>query len=142
MDIQIQLECWKVASLEMKLGHSENEPPKEKSGENSFHLSFEARGIEGLPDEFVIAFDITIEGVELTLDLHMDFFFKANQDLDEEFKKSDFVKVSAPAIAFPYIRSYISNLTLQSGYPTVILPSINFVHLAKEKERKKNLSQE
>ena len=95
-----------------------------------------------MPDEFVIAFDITIEGVELTLDLHMDFFFKANQDLDEEFKKSDFVKVSAPAIAFPYIRSYISNLTLQSGYPTVILPSINFVRLAKEKERKENLSQE
>ncbi|TFH93897.1 preprotein translocase subunit SecB, partial [Porphyromonas levii] len=27
------------------------------------------------------------------------------------------------------VRSYISNLTMQSGYETVVLPSINFVKL-------------
>ncbi|WP_222708016.1 protein-export chaperone SecB [Algibacter pacificus] len=60
--------------------------------------------------------------------------FKLDKDISEEFKLSDFPKINAPAIAFPYLRAYISNLTLQSGFEPVMLPSINFVNLAKEKE--------
>ena len=63
------------------------------------------------------------------------FLFQVDQIVDEEFKQSDFIKVNAPAIAFPYVRSYISNLTLQSGFAPIILPSVNFVTL---NENKKN----
>ena len=52
--------------------------------------------------------------------------------VDEKFKQSDFLTINAPAIAFPYVRSYISNLTLQSGFSPIILPSVNFVKLAKK----------
>ena len=62
------------------------------------------------------------------------FMFSVDGEITEGFKLSDFPKINAPAIAFPYLRAYISNLTLQSGLEPVMLPSINFVTLAKEKE--------
>ena len=42
----------------------------------------------------------------------------------EQYKSSFFI-LNAPAIAFPYIRAYISNLTTQSGLFTVTLPTYN-----------------
>ena len=53
-----------------------------------------------------------------------------DEKITEDFKLSSFSKINAPAIAFPYLRAFVSNLTLQSGLEPVILPSINFVQLA------------
>ena len=39
--------------------------------------------------------------------------------------------INAPAIAFPYLRSFLSILTMQAGYPPVMIPSVNFVEFAK-----------
>lgn len=61
--------------------------------------------------------------------------FKIDEDISEEFKLSNFPKINAPAIAFPYLRAFVSNLTLQSGFEPIILPSINFVKLAEENEQ-------
>lgn len=58
--------------------------------------------------------------------------FETDSDIDEKFKRSSFPYVNAPAIAYPYLRAYISNLTLNSGYSPIMLPSVNFVAL-KEK---------
>lgn len=65
----------------------------------------------------------------------IDTFFESVSDeellvmLNNDFIKSPFLKVNASAIPFPYIRSFVSNLTLQAGYAPVILPSVNFVAL-------------
>ena len=64
--------------------------------------------------------------------------FEADGEIDDEFLDSDFAKISAPAIGFPYVRAFISNLSLQAGLPLVILPSINFIQLAHQ-ERASNL---
>ena len=56
----------------------------------------------------------------------------------EEYKSSLFV-VNAPAIAFPYVRAYIANLTAQSGLFTVTLPTFNLTSLADD--LKKNISE-
>lgn len=55
--------------------------------------------------------------------------------IDEEFKNSLFPKVNAPAIAFPYLRAAIANMTLQAGLPPLMLPSFNFNNLV-SKEKK------
>ena len=60
--------------------------------------------------------------------------FRLDEEITEEFKLSDFPKINAPAIAFPYLRALVSNITLQSGFDPVMLPSINFVKLAEERE--------
>jgi preprotein translocase subunit SecB len=43
---------------------------------------------------------------------------------DEEFKQ--FWTINAPAILYPYARSFVSTLIAQTGVPPVILPLMNF----------------
>ena len=52
--------------------------------------------------------------------------FETDEEFDETFKDSAFVRVNAPAIAFPFIRSYVAHVTLIGGYEPVILPSRNY----------------
>ena len=124
--MKIQLHEWKVKNLTFSI--KQNAPTKD----NNFQLSF---GHTFNPDnshEFVIGFKIGIEEEAFDLNIEMVFVFQLDTEIDEEFKNSPFLKINAPAIAFPYIRSYISNFTLQSGFNPVILPSINFVSLNEE----------
>lgn len=63
--------------------------------------------------------------------------FVTDVPIDDEFINSNFPYVNAPAISYPFLRTFISNLTLNSGYSPVMLPSVNFVAL-KDKTRKSN----
>ena len=42
-----------------------------------------------------------------------------------------FARVNAPAILFPYLRETVSNMTARSGHPAILLPTVNFVELAR-----------
>jgi|LGVF01.1.fsa_nt_gb preprotein translocase subunit SecB len=44
----------------------------------------------------------------------------------------NFFYISAPAILFPYIRSYITSLSALSGVTPIILPTMNLTHLSEE----------
>ncbi|MFZ3564066.1 protein-export chaperone SecB [Tenacibaculum finnmarkense] len=50
------------------------------------------------------------------------------RNLTEE-KLNQFLYLNAPAILFPYIRSYITSLTALSGISPVILPTLNLSSL-------------
>lgn len=52
------------------------------------------------------------------------FGFEQNADIKEDVKEF-FIKRSTLAILFPYIRSYITNLTAQSGIKPIIMPPMN-----------------
>ena len=65
----------------------------------------------------------------------MRFFFETDSPITEDFKKSSFPLINAPAIAFPYLRSFLSVLTMQAGYSPIMLPSINFVEFAKKAQK-------
>lgn len=80
---------------------------------------------------FGVGLFIELKDNEFSLKVEMVFLFELDSIIDDEFKNSDFPKINAPAIAFPYVRSFISNITLQSGFAPVILPSINFVEFVK-----------
>lgn len=49
---------------------------------------------------------------------------------------NNYFYVNAPAIIFPYLRSYISALTALSGCSTVIIPPMNMMSLGKKLEEK------
>ncbi|WP_103867239.1 protein-export chaperone SecB [Aquimarina sp. I32.4] len=123
--MKIQLESWKVQNLSLNMIDGARE-------ENSFGLKTGQVFPENERTKFIILFNIDLKDKFFNLDFEVSFVFSTEKEIDEEFKFSDFPKINAPAIAFPFIRSYISNLTLQSGFEAVILPSINFVKLAKE----------
>ena len=87
--------------------------------------------------DFAIVFDFTLQNnsEKFKLELKAIAHFSTQSDIDEDFKNSAFVNINAPAIAFPYVRTFISNLTLNSGYDPIVLPAFNFLQLAEEKEK-------
>lgn len=93
------------------------------------------------PNKFGIRFDIQLSSTTgFSLHVTSIAHFEADEDLDKEFFTSDFVKINGPAIGFPYLRSFISNLTLLSGFNPVFLPTFNFVAMAQNARLKENLN--
>lgn len=123
--MKIQLVSWKVENLNFNTLESIRE-------ENSFTLNVGQVFMESDKQQFLVAFEIDLKDKSFDLDFKMVFAFATEEKITEEFKFSNFPKVNAPAIAFPFVRSYISNFTLQSGFEPIILPSINFVKLAEK----------
>ena len=129
--MKIQLDNWKI----LKMNFSSRD---EERSENSFDLKTGNFFPENDPKSFGVGFEIEIKDQKFDLNVEAVFMFHLDDDIKEEFKISDFPKINAPAIAFPYLRAYISNLTLQSGFEPVMLPSINFVNLVRESESGEN----
>lgn len=124
--MQITLRETKVESFNFE---SIEVPPKE----DTFKLSFFNAYNEESKSYFVVKFDISLESKEgFSLSLSYVAYFEGDGDLDDDFKKSHFPKVNAPAIAYPFLRSFISTLVVNSGYGAVILPTINFQALSEE----------
>ena len=103
-----------------------------ESDENSFNFivgaSAENKNI------FVVIFNLKIsdEHENYFLETTYEASFITNEEIDDNFMNSNFPKINAPAIAFPYFRAFISTITQQAGFNTVVLPSVNFVKLAEE----------
>ena len=53
-------------------------------------------------------------------------YFKFKVEENDELTLSNYFYTNAPAIVFPYIRSYIASVTALSGLPAVHLPLVNF----------------
>lgn len=126
--MKIQLENWKIKNLNFSF-------KEEERSENSFDLNTGNFFPEDEEKTFGVGFEIEIKDKKFDLTVEAVFTFQLDEIISEKFKLSDFPKINAPAIAFPYLRAYISNLTLQSGFEPVMLPSINFVNLVKENEK-------
>lgn len=124
--MKIQLKGWRVKDLVLT---SKQDNSDQEDNENKFQLSFGHALDQDNKQEFLIGFKIYLNEAVFSLALEMAFVFETDTIIDESFKESPFLKINAPAIAFPYIRAYVSNITLQSGYDSIILPSINFVSL-------------
>lgn len=91
---------------------------------------------EAVKKNFAISFQVKSKlNADETVEVFVDFwaFFESNSELDDGFLNGHFTQVNAPAIAFPYLRSFVTNILVSAGYPAVYLPTVNFVELAKEK---------
>ena len=82
--------------------------------------------------EYIILFTVNFENELFTLNIIFGAVFGTSETIDEDFKESDFVKINSPAIAFPFLRSFISNLTLNAGLSPFILPAYNFAKIKEE----------
>lgn len=107
------------------------EYPIKDSSDQEINIEITPSGIkEG--NLFKLTLDTKVKNESGTLNINVvmigEFEFK---DISEEKLGAYFV-LNAPAIMFPYIRSYISTLSSLSGIPTIILPTLNMTSLAKE----------
>lgn len=122
--MNIQLKSWEVKKLHFEAVNERREMKQ------TFQFSCGNGLSESNEKEFFVGFRVVLNDPKYDLRLEMHFLFEAEEPLTEDFMNSPFLKINAPAIAFPYLRSYISNLTMQSGYEAVVLPSVNFVRIA------------
>lgn len=97
-------------------------------------FSYEVSFTDEQRDLAFIVFDfnlVTSEGFHVSIKFKA--IFGTDKELTEEERGSKFFSVNAPAIAFPFLRAYVSNLLLQSGMEPIVLPSVNFAAMVKEK---------
>lgn len=109
-----------VQSLSFKRKHS-NEPYLETEVSISPFVNFDEEG-----KEYRVMFKGEFENSLFNLNLQFVAVFGTEETIDEEFKTSELVKINSLAIAFPFMRSFISTFTINSGIPSFILPAYNF----------------
>lgn len=120
--MNIQFENWGIVEMNYSLLSK-----KERRDENTFSLRFEKVFGRENKKSFKIIFYLTVNDKKFNLDVKAMFDFITDEEITEDFKNSHFPKINAPAIAYPYLRAFVSNLTLQSGVDPAMLPTINFV---------------
>jgi len=69
-----------------------------------------------------------------------DFEFSPDSDIANHESINNLFYLNAPAIVFPYIRSFIANMSAQSGFDTIHIPTLNLTSL--RDELKKNTTTE
>jgi preprotein translocase subunit SecB len=85
---------------------------------------------------FSIIFTLKLINEEFQLEIEAIAHFGTIESINEDFKNSPFLKINAPAIAYPYLRAFISTLILNMGFSPVVLPTVNFVAMNKQTEKK------
>jgi len=96
------------------------------------NFKFGAAFSETESNNFLVVFELTLNVEDANLSIEYEATFETDEIISDEFKNSHFSKVNAPAIAFPYLRAFISTFLLNSGYDPVMLPSVNFAALDKQ----------
>lgn len=69
--------------------------------------------------------DIQDEGQKFNINLETTSIFEYPEDADLKEYINSYFTLNAPAIVFPYLRAYISTLTVLSGMPALNLPTLN-----------------
>lgn len=96
----------------------------------NIELGFSPKGVV-LSDKkiFILSLETSINDKDIfKVDLEAEAQFEYDDAFGESLEK--FLTTNAPALLFPYIRAYISNITALSGIPPVVLPTINMAGLS------------
>jgi preprotein translocase subunit SecB len=105
---------------------------------NEIKFSLVTVFLEESLNTFLIIFDLKVQvGSERVLTVKYISEFEADQDISEGERSLHFFSINAPAIAFPFLRAYIANFMLSSGFDPMFLPTINFVKLAADTSAQK-----
>ncbi len=101
------------------------------AGEYEFTLSFNPSGVV-LPSlgQFHLQLEFTAKDANELVDINVRAIAIFQYEGIDNIADSQYFIGNAPAIAFPYLRAYVSTLTTQSGIPPIVLPTLNLSGLA------------
>jgi preprotein translocase subunit SecB len=108
---------------------SKSQIDEDASSKLSISISVSTAFSETESRNFIVSFDLSISSKnseDLKISIKASALFETETIINDEFKNSGFVKTNSPAIAFPFLRSYVNTLTVNSGIKPIILPSFNF----------------
>lgn len=131
--MNLQLDNWRVLEFQI------TEKEEIDSNDGQFNLDYTTHGSDK-ENEFFVKFEMNIVDPRYRFHLVISYRFGTDEKVTDQFLSGEFANQNAPAIAFPYVRAYISNVTLQSGFHPVILPSVNFVNLYRKKKEEEKSS--
>ncbi len=115
-----------------QINFSNPKPLRRKLPENlGLGLSYKLHFFKDSKKDFVIEFfvELSAQDEDFFIKLKADALFSMNREITEDDRKSQFILLNAPAIAFPYLRSFITTLSSNTGLPPIFLPPINFQKL-------------
>jgi len=92
------------------------------------NLKFTPKFKDDEPHHYLIEFKVDMVSEKDSFGVHATAiaFFQSEQEITEQFMESPFVQQNSPAIAFPFIRSFLSTLSTNIGIDPIILPAFNF----------------
>jgi preprotein translocase subunit SecB len=102
-----------------------------------FSISFDPKGfINKAESNYQLHLTTYIKDQEDTINIEINIvaFFSFDNKIEKDQLNNMFF-INAPAIVFPYLRSYITTLTVLSGIDPVILPTLNLSGIGKELEQ-------
>ena len=122
----IRLVKFYISSTECKINNQHNE---NIAKDVAIKLNVTTGFKENDHRNYVVTFKLDIsskESNDLDIKIIASALFETESPMTEQFRDSRFVKSNSPAIAFPFLRSFVNTLTANSGISPVILPSFNF----------------
>jgi len=92
-------------------------------------------------NSFTVQFTALISSKEENFVMEIEYIgnFSSEETMTEEFKQSHFPSVNAPAIAYPFLRSFVSTVSVNANLNPVILPTINFQELVRQQNKSSEL---
>jgi len=79
----------------------------------------------------VIATGICEESKQKVYDASIKYIGIFQEDGEANLPLNEFMSVHAPAHIYPYLREYLSSLSMRSGMPMIVLPPLNIAALLK-----------
>lgn len=102
---------------------------RDVSGELKVNLQYRLSFNEKDAHNYIVEFFIEIEKADkLQLSLKAVALFATQESINKDFKQSSFANLNSPAIAFPYVRSFVTTFSTNAGLDPIILPSFNFAN--------------
>ena len=128
--MNIQLTSTKTLFLKVQPTQDDSIEQEEK-----FSFDYQVEYPESIKNKFIIVIKSLIEHKS---GYHLDTIFlaefKIDSDINDEFKSSKFPFVNAPAIAYPFFRTFIASTLVNCGLEVMYLPSVNFEAMYKKKK--------
>ncbi len=105
--------------------------------EPNIDVSYEINNILNNKNELQVHFKTTITEEKKENPLKIELLavgIFASVGGEENLALDEFCRYNAPSIIFPYIREYVSSLSIKAGLDPIVLPPTNFIALTKEKK--------
>lgn len=99
------------------------------SSSDELTVNFEPSGIiDNKSNIFILNFNIHVFDESKNVNIEVEFVGEFSfVKKDENFE--NFLYINAPALIFPYVRSYLTALTALSGVQPITLPTMNLIGL-------------
>jgi preprotein translocase subunit SecB len=80
---------------------------------------------------FILSMHVVVNDKDKNLELRLNIRGFFNYETTSFDELAPFISLNAPALLFPYIRAYISNITALSGIQPILMPTLNMQPVGK-----------